>query len=199
MSDQDLHTAVRALQIGNKVRELREKKRYTLQELSSRTGLSKALLSQIENNRVIPPIATLLRLAKALDVSLSYFFQEEVKGRSIYLTRANERLRVDRRQHHREGEVNYIYEALETQKHDKHMEPFYVEFPAMNVEDMVFTSHEGEEFVYVLDGNIEFRTASTVIVLNPGDSLYFDAAQGHAFRSLGEDVAKAVIVVWNKP
>ncbi|MGC8719775.1 MAG: helix-turn-helix domain-containing protein [Thermodesulforhabdaceae bacterium] len=199
MSDQELQTAVRALQIGNKVRELREKKRYTLQELSSRTGLSKALLSQIENNRVIPPIATLLRLAKALDVSLSYFFQDEVKGRSVYVTRANERLRVDRRQHHREGEVNYIYEALETQKHDKHMEPFYVEFPPMDPESMVFTSHEGEEFVYVLDGTIEFRTANTIIVLNPGDSLYFDAAQGHAFRSLGEDVAKAVIVVWNKP
>lgn len=199
MSDQELQTAVRALQIGNKIRELREKKRYTLQELSSKTGLSKALLSQIENNRVIPPIATLLRLAKALDVSLSYFFQDEVKGRSVYVTRANERLRVDRRQHHKEGEVNYIYEALETQKHDKHMEPFYVEFPPMDVEDLVFTSHEGEEFVYVLDGVIEFRTANTVLILNPGDSLYFDATQGHAFRSLREDTSKAVIVVWNKP
>lgn len=199
MTDQELQIAVKALQIGNKIRELREKKRYTLQELSLKTGLSKALLSQIENNRVIPPIATLLRLAKALDVSLSYFFQEEVKGQSVYVTRANERLRVDRRQHHKEGEVNYIYEALETQKHDKHMEPFYVEFPPMSVEEMVFTSHEGEEFVYVLDGSIEFRTANSIIVLNPGDSLYFDAAQGHAFRSLTEDISKAVIVVWNRP
>lgn len=199
MTDQELQIAVKALQIGNKIRELREKKRYTLQELSLKTGLSKALLSQIENNRVIPPIATLLRLAKALDVSLSYFFQEEVKGQSVYVTRANERLRVDRRQHHKEGEVNYIYEALETQKHDKHMEPFYVEFPPMSVEEMVFTSHEGEEFVYVLDGSIEFRTANSIVILNPGDSLYFDAAQGHAFRSLTEDTSKAVIVVWNKP
>ncbi|MCX7823166.1 MAG: XRE family transcriptional regulator [Syntrophobacterales bacterium] len=199
MSDQELQTAVRALQIGNKIRELREKKRYTLQELSSKTGLSKALLSQIENNRVIPPIATLLRLAKALDVSLSYFFQDEVRGQSVYVTRANERLRVDRRQHHKEGEVNYVYEALETKKHDKHMEPFYVEFPFMDVEEMVFTSHEGEEFVYVLGGTIEFRTANTVIILSTGDSLYFDASQGHAFRSVDENTAKAVIVVWNKP
>ncbi|MEJ5299638.1 MAG: XRE family transcriptional regulator [Thermodesulforhabdaceae bacterium] len=199
MSDQDLQSAVRALQLGNKIRELRDRRRYTLQELSAKTGLSKALLSQIENNRVIPPIATLLRLSKALEVSLSYFFQDEVKGQSIYVTRADERLRVDRRQHHKEGEVNYIYEALETKKHDKHMEPFYVEFPPMDVEEMVFTSHEGEEFVYVLDGTIEFRTANTTIILKSGDSLYFDAAQGHAFRSLDEDTAKAVIVVWNKP
>jgi transcriptional regulator with XRE-family HTH domain len=199
MADQELQSAVRALQLGNKLRELREKKRYTLQELSLKTGLSKALLSQIENNRVIPPIATLLRLAKALEVSLSYFFQDEVKGKSVYVTRANERLRVDRRQHHKEGEVNYIYEALETQKHDKHMEPFYVEFPPMDVGEMMFTSHEGEEFVYVLEGTIEFRTANATIILNPGDSLYFDASQGHAFRSLDKNTSKAVIVVWNKP
>ncbi len=190
---------MKALQIGSKVRDLRERRHYTLQELSVKTGLSKALLSQIENNRVIPPIATLLRLAKALEVGLSYFFQDEVKGQSVYITRSNERLRVDRRTHHREGEVNYVYEALETRKHDKHMGPFYVEFPAMREEEMVFTSHEGEEFVYVLDGTIEFRTTHMAVVLNQGDSVYFESNQGHAFRSVGTETARAVIVVWNKP
>ncbi len=199
MDTEDLSIAVKALQIGSKVRELREKKRYTLQELSAKTGLSKALLSQIENNRVIPPVATLLRLARALDASLSYFFQDEVKGKAVYVTRVNERVKVTRRAHHKDGEVSYTYEILETRKHDKHMEPFYVEFPPMDVNDMVFTSHDGEEFVYVLEGTIEFRTYDETIALNPGDCVYFDASKGHAFRSLGNGPAKAVIVVWNKP
>ncbi|SFN03602.1 helix-turn-helix domain-containing protein [Thermodesulforhabdus norvegica] len=198
MDREDLTLAVRALQIGNKVRELREKQHYTLQDLSAKTGLSKALLSQIENNRVIPPIATLLRLAKALNVGLSYFFQDEVKGETVYITRLNERIRVDRRAHHREGEVDYVYEALETKKHDKHMEPFYVEFPPLETSDMVFTSHEGEEFVYVMEGTLEFRTADRVERLEAGDCIYFDSSQGHSFRSLEDRPAKAIVVVWTK-
>lgn len=198
MDREDLTLAVRALQIGNKIRELREKQNYTLQDLSTKTGLSKALLSQIENNRVIPPIATLLRLAKALNVGLSYFFQDEVKGESVYITRLNERIRVDRRAHHREGEVDYVYEALETKKHDKHMEPFYVEFPPLDAGEMVFTSHEGEEFVYVMEGTLEFRTADRVERLEAGDCVYFDSSQGHSFRSLGDRPAKAIVVVWTK-
>ncbi len=198
MDRQDVTLAVKALQIGGKIRELREKQHYTLQDLSAKTGLSKALLSQIENNRVIPPIATLLRLAKALNVSLSYFFQDEVRGESIYITRVNERIRVDRRSHHREGEVDYVYEALETKKHDKHMEPFYVEFPPLETHEMVFTSHDGEEFVYVMEGTLEFRTADRVEQLNPGDCVYFDSSQSHSFRSLSEKPAKAIVMVWNK-
>ncbi len=198
MDRQDVTLAVKALQIGSKIRELREKQHYTLQDLSAKTGLSKALLSQIENNRVIPPIATLLRLARALNVSLSYFFQDEVKGESVYITRVHERIRVDRRSHHKEGEVDYVYEALETKKHDKHMEPFYVEFPPLETDEMVFTSHDGEEFVYVMEGSLEFRTADRVEQLNPGDCIYFDSSQSHSFRSLDDKPARAIVMVWNK-
>ncbi|MBW1975624.1 MAG: helix-turn-helix transcriptional regulator [Deltaproteobacteria bacterium] len=198
MNRDDVTLAVKALQIGSKVRELREKHRYTLQDLATKTGLSKALLSQIENNKVVPPIATLLRLARALNVGLSYFFQDEVRGETVYVTRVSDRIRVDRRAHHREGEVDYVYEALETKKHDKHMEPFYVEFPCLETNEMVFTSHEGEEFVYLMEGKLEFRTADRVVHLNPGDCIYFDSSQGHSFRSLGNSPAKALVIVWNK-
>lgn len=198
MDKENVTLAVKALQIGSKIRDLRERHRYTLQDLSAKTRLSKALLSQIENDRVIPPIATLLRLAKALNVGLSYFFQDEVKGETVYITRLKERIRVDRRVHHHEGEVDYVYEALETKKHDKHMEPFYVEFPVLEAGEMVFTSHEGEEFVYVMEGILEFRTADRVERLYPGDCIYFDSSYGHSFRSLEDSPAKAVVVVWHK-
>ena len=73
-SQEDISLDVKALKLGHKVRELRQKKRYTLQDVAAKTGLSKPFLSQIENDHVVPPVATLLKLARAFNVGLAYFF-----------------------------------------------------------------------------------------------------------------------------
>ena len=197
--DQEISLAVKALKIGNKVRELRQKNRYTLQDLAAKTGLSKPFLSQIENHHVVPPVATLLKLARALNVNMGYFFQDEQSSEKISVTRQNERVRIERRPHHQKGEVNYIYEALETKKSNKHMEPFLVEFRDQDTGEMVFVSHEGEEFVYLLDGKLEFRTIDRVEILEPGDSIYFESDLSHSFRCLSEQPARAMVVVWTGP
>src|SRR5512147_290049 len=140
--DKDISLAVRAFKIGNKVRELRRKNRYTLQDLAAKTGLSKPFLSQIENDHVVPPVATLLKLARALNVGMAHFFQDEMSTEKISVTRSQERSWVERRPHQEKGEVNYRYESLETKKQDKHMEPFLVEFGNSETSEMVFMSHE---------------------------------------------------------
>ena len=195
-SQDDISLEVKALKIGSKVRELRQKKHYTLQDVAAKTGLSKPFLSQIENHHVVPPVATLLKLARAFDVGLAYFFQDEVGVDRIAITRRAERVRVERRPHHRKGEVNYIYEALDTKKANKHMEPFLVEFPVQDTSEMIFMNHEGEEFLHVLEGTLEFRTIDRVEVLEPGDSIYFESELSHSFRCLGEKPARALVVVW---
>jgi transcriptional regulator with XRE-family HTH domain len=193
----DISLEVKALKIGSKVRELRQKKHYTLQDVAAKTGLSKPFLSQIENDHVVPPVATLLKLARAFDIGLAYFFQDEVGIDRIAITRSYERLRVERRPHHRKGEVNYIYEALDTKKTNKHMEPFLVEFPVQDTSEMIFMNHDGEEFLHVLEGTLEFRSIDRVEVLEPGDSIYFESELSHSFRCLGEKPAKAIVVVWS--
>ncbi len=195
-SQDDISLEVKALKIGSKVRELRQKKHYTLQDVAAKTGLSKPFLSQIENDHVVPPVATLLKLARAFDVGLAYFFQDEVGIDRISITRRDERVRVEKRPHHRKGEVNYIYEALDTKKANKHMEPFLVEFPVQDTSEMIFMNHEGEEFLHVLEGNLEFRSIDRVEVLEPGDSIYFESDLSHSFRCLGEKPARAIVVVW---
>lgn len=197
--DQEISLAVKALKIGSKVRELRQKNRYTLQDLAAKTGLSKPFLSQIENHHVVPPVATLLKLARALNVNMGHFFQDEQSSEKISVTRQNERVRIERRPHHQKGEVNYIYEALETKKSNKHMEPFLVEFRDQDTSEMVFVSHEGEEFVYLLDGKLEFRTIDRVEILEPGDSIYFESDLSHSFRCVSEQPARAMVVVWTGP
>jgi transcriptional regulator with XRE-family HTH domain len=196
-SQDDISLEVKALKIGSKVRELRQKKHYTLQDVAAKTGLSKPFLSQIENDHVVPPVATLLKLARAFDVGLAYFFQDEVGIDRIAITRLDERVRVERRPHHRKGEVNYIYEALDTKKTNKHMEPFLVEFPVQDTSEMIFMNHEGEEFLHVLEGTLEFRSIDRVEVLGPGDSIYFESELSHSFRCLGEKPARAIVVVWS--
>lgn len=196
-SQDDISLEVKALKIGSKVRELRQKKHYTLQDVAAKTGLSKPFLSQIENDHVVPPVATLLKLARAFEVGLAYFFQDEVGIDRIAITRRDERVRVERRPHHRKGEVNYIYEALDTKKTNKHMEPFLVEFPVQDTSEMIFMNHEGEEFLHVLEGSLEFRSIDRVEILGPGDSIYFESELSHSFRCLGEKPARAIVVVWS--
>jgi len=153
----------------------------------------------IERGDFIPPVATLLKLAGSLSVGMAYFFEEMDINEKISITRKGERVRIKRRpHHHEEGEVDYIYEALETKKPDKHMEPLLVEFQPVETSDMVFVNHEGEEFLYILEGTVEFRTDDRTEVLEPGDSLYFDSDINHSWRSLKGKTAKALGVIWNK-
>ena len=196
-SRDDIQLGVKALKLGSKIRELRLKKNYTLQDVAAKTGLSKPFLSQIENDHVVPPVATLLKVARAFNVSLAHFFQDEVGSDKIAITRHNERIRVEKRPHHRKGEVNYVYETLETKKTNKQMEPFLVEFPVQDTSEMVFMNHDGEEFLHVLEGTLEFRSVARVEVLESGDSIYFESDLSHSFRCLGEKAARAIVVVWN--
>ncbi len=198
MKDQDFDT-FEGLKIGEKVRLLREKKHLTLQDLAAKTGMTKSVLSEIETDEIVPPVANLLKLSRALGVGMAHFFQEEGAGVKISVTRSTERLKIKSRPHHlHEGEINYVYESLETKKPEKNMEPLFVEFLSMDTSDMVFTSHDGEEFVYVLEGRLEFRTNDRVEMLSPGDTIYFESDVNHSFRGLDGKSAKAVVVVWSK-
>jgi len=161
--------AQEGLKIGQRVKDLRQKQNYTLQDIAAKTGLAKSLLSEVESGEVVPHVSTLLKLAKVLNVGMASFFEDAEISERVSVTRRGERVRIKRRPHHREGEVDYVYESLETRKPGKHMEPFLVEFMPMETTEMVFTSHEGEEFHYVLEGKLEFRTDDRVEVLEPGD------------------------------
>ncbi|MDD5169740.1 MAG: cupin domain-containing protein [Syntrophales bacterium] len=197
MNETDDKSAYEGLRIGAKVRELRERRKLTLQDLAAKTGLAKSVLSEIEEDEMVPPVASLLKLSKALGVGMAHFFQgdEPVK---ISVTRSNERIRIKSRPHHHEGEVNYIYESLETKKSEKKMEPLLVEFLPMDTSEIVFNKHDGEEFSFVLEGKLEFRTDDRVEVLSQGDAIYFDSDLNHSFRALDNSPAKALVIVWSK-
>lgn len=183
-------------ELGQRVCDLRQKRRYTLQDLSAKTGLPRTLLEQLESGDYNPPVADLFKIAKALEVGVAYFFQQQETDAKVVLTRVAERA-PSRRRHQQEGEVGYSYESLETRKSRKLMQPLLVTFDPMEKADMVFVCHEGQECVYLLEGQLEFRTPDEVHALAPGDCLYFESEVPHAFRSLGDFPARALVVVSN--
>jgi transcriptional regulator with XRE-family HTH domain len=196
--DEELDQTYGGLDIGRKVRTLRERQLFTIMDLAAKSGLSRSVLEEIESGEVTPPVGVLLKLSKAMNTGMAYFFQDTAVADKISVTRKDQRLRIRRRPHHHEGEVDYIYESLETGKPDKHMEPLFVEFQPMETGDMIFSTHEGEEFVYLLEGKLEFRSHERTEILAPGDAIYFESDISHAFRGLDNKAAKAIVVVWNR-
>ncbi len=184
------------LNLGQKIKTLRQRRGFSLQQMADQTNLSKPLLSQIESEVVAPPVATLLKISKALGVNIGYFFQAEESGKRAVIVRKDERKQVFRRIHEDASKVGYYYEALAYPKIDKHMEPFLVQFEVKREEDLLFFTHRGEEFVFVLEGQLEFHYEKETFLLESGDSLYFDSSQPHAFRALGRKNALAIDVIY---
>ncbi len=192
----ELEEELRALEIGRNIRKLRMQKGLTLRNISDNTGLSKPLLSQIENDIAAPPIATLLKISRALGVDIGYFFQRNPAPERISVVRRNEQREVMRLIRGQEAKAGYRYESLAHSMPDKQMEPFLVEVEPKSAEELTFYNHRGEEFLYVLSGSMEFRGAEQLIKLGPGDSLYFDSEILHAVRGLGGRKARAIAVIF---
>jgi transcriptional regulator with XRE-family HTH domain len=187
---------VKELNIGSKIKSLREKKRLSIENIAKKTGISSLLLSQIEGEVVTPPIATLLKVSRALDTSIGYFFSEAPSDKRSVIVKKGEGKRLQRRSHEEQGKIGYIYESLAYPKAEKSMEPFLVEFERKEKKDLIFFNHKGEEFLYILEGLLEFNSDEQTCELSPGDSLYFDSDLPHAFRALGKKNARALVIIY---
>jgi transcriptional regulator with XRE-family HTH domain len=193
----NIREEVKELQIGLKVRRLRQHKRLTLQALSDATGLSKPLLSQIENDQVIPPLATLLRISKALNVGLHTFFEEEGDTDKCVLVRADQRRQLRRRHASEQPIPPYIYHSLAYGLRHKHMEPFLVEFEAAEWTEEMKVCHEGEEFLFLLEGELELHFGERVLIMKPGDSVYYDSSEPHGYVARAPGRTQAVAVLYS--
>jgi transcriptional regulator with XRE-family HTH domain len=197
----DIKAQIRELRIGEKIKALRQQKRLTLQELSDMTSLSKPLLSQIENQQVVPPLATLLKISKGLKVGIHFFFEDESNRQKYVLTR-REDVREDEsvpRPAVNDISRPYTYHSLAQGLRHKHMEPFLVEFEKRAWDEKLFFKHEGdEEFLYVTEGELDFHYNNEVIRLRAGDSIYYNSSQPHGWVAVGDDKAKAVAVLYSK-
>ena len=176
--------------IGKRVHSLRSQRGISLQELASRTNLSKSLLSKIENGKVSSPVSTLFVIAKALNTKITYFFSDQDENLPIILVRKNER-----QQFHRvDAQFGYTYEALGYKRKEKLMEPFILYMDKKTARNVTF-SHPGEEILFMLDGSWEFKHGDQTLTLRKGDCIYFDATIPHSGKPIGSKPVKAFMVI----
>ena len=184
------------VQVGEKIKILREDKAVSLKNLSERTGLSAAVLSQIENHLVSPPLGTLIRIAKALDVKPGCFFDQHAE-KSFTIVRKDERKPVSRFASKRGVPYGYSYESLGYDMRDRHMEPFLVTLEPATVGSPKPSSHDGEEFLLVLEGEMEITLGEHSDILQPGDAVYYDSNIPHLVACRGKKKAVLLAVIYS--
>lgn len=186
----------RAVEVGKKIREFREARKMSLQELADNTGYSSALLSQFENHMVSPPLGALVKLSRALGVNMSDFLGESREKHPFVLVRKEEHEVISSVSSRAGVNLGYRYEALGFGMSEHSMEPFIVTLEPVPIKEKHHSVHEGEEFIYVLDGKMRVHLGDDVEVLEPGDSIYFKCTIPHHVTCDGSEPARILAVIY---
>jgi transcriptional regulator with XRE-family HTH domain len=166
--------------VGNKLKILRLAKKLTLRYVADEIGYSPALISQIEHNNVSPPIPTLAKLASFYGVRMSSLFAESDEDIKFEVIRRDERKIISKIVSRAGSSHTYLYESLAFKKQSRKIEVFVVTFSGKIKASNTY-SHGGESFLYVVDGSVVLVQENGRIILNEGDSAYFDASLEHRF------------------
>jgi quercetin dioxygenase-like cupin family protein len=178
-------------EIGGRLRKIREEKGLTIAQLSQLTGFDQEMLTRIESGAVCPQLGTVIKLSKALDSALQRLISDE--GKHLYVvTRQNERKEITRSTTKRGQRAAYTYMSLAPEVKGRHMEPLIVELEAMPDEER--SIHQGDEFIYVLQGEVTLDIGDEHFELSPGDSAYYLSTTPHLLAAKeGKAVVLAVI------
>lgn len=184
--------SIRPYAIAEKLRGLRLRKSMGLAQLAAHTGLSPAMLSRLENGRLLPTLPTLIRIATVFNVGLDYFFTDPRKRHVIALSRREERRKFPADA--RATPVPWHFESLDFRANERKLSGFLAHFHAVSAAKLTPHFHAGVELLYLIEGELEISIGVETFRLGPGDSVYFDSLQKHAYRSLGPGPCTAVVV-----
>ncbi|WP_405496090.1 helix-turn-helix domain-containing protein [Nocardia sp. NBC_00511] len=170
------------------LRSHRRRAGLSLDGLAERTGLTKSYLSKIERGLSTPSIAVAIKIAHVLETDVSQLFSDQPDSSMLAIARAAD--------HPEQDDIAAQYHPIATRIVGKAMQPFIVRpSPESGPADR---EHSGDEFVFVHSGTVEMSLPGSVITLEKGDSLYFDAGTPHRLRSISPERAEVVIVVYDR-
>jgi transcriptional regulator with XRE-family HTH domain len=182
--------------IGAKVAQIRESRKLTLGELAERCQLPFELIEAIESGSMIPSLAPLLKIARVLGVRLGTFL-DDTENVGPVINRKGQLSKAVRFAGNAKASSSELdFHALALDKCGRHMEPFLIDLRSPSENGFAPSSHEGEEFIFVLDGQIEISYGRDLIQLSEGDSIYYDSIVDHHVHAHGDAPARILAVVY---
>ncbi len=181
--------------IGHRIRRIREGLDISREQLAERSSLSLLQVEKIESDELIPSLTPLIRISRALGVRLGTFMDDcESEGPSVF--RGEERASgINFSNESSQSRTAMTYFPLAADKAGRHMEPFVIDI-AGGSDEHILSTHEGEEFIYVLAGEIEIEYGKDVYSLSAGDSIYYDSIVPHHVHAKNGVDAKIIAVVY---
>ena len=164
--------------VGARIRRLREGNSLSLDELSARSGLSPDFLKEVEEDNIYPSLGPLLKIARVLGIRLGTLLDDQISQDPLIMRVANRREELTMLKG-KDKPVALKFHSLGRGKKDRHMEPFYIEILPEPAEDKKLSSHEGEEFIVVLSGEVEIFYGQETCILGQGDSIYYNSVIPH--------------------
>jgi len=176
-----------SVNIGERLRELREARNISMRALAARSGLSANALSMIERGRASPSVSTLYKLADALGISITSFFSSDSERKQVVFLKANERTRM--------SFTRGVFEGLGGEQFVGRVEPFLLTLESNANSGPRSMTHTGHEFVFCLRGELEYQVERQIYQLSAGDSLLFAAQLKHRWKNVGGNVVTALIII----
>ena len=178
---------------GGRIRRIREERGLSIKDLGSRTGIDIAALKRIESSETVPALGQLVRLGRALDMKMGYLISPGI-DKPMTVVPKDERRPVSRYGEAKSMLCGYSYESLAPEKADRFMEPFIVTLVPTEAED--FSTHAGQEFLFVLKGEIKVQVGDRTDFLKTGDAAYYDSVEPHFVGCVGTSPAQIVAVLY---
>ncbi|MCQ2064243.1 MAG: cupin domain-containing protein [Bacteroidaceae bacterium] len=182
--------------VGSKIRSLRESKMMDVEVLAERAQLPVEQIKAIENDGPLPGLAPLIKIARVLGVRLGTFLDDQQGVGAVVSRSSQERESVRFSNHGQEGHENMIYHSLSEGKENRHLEPFVIDILPNENAQYSLSTHEGEEFIYVLDGQVEVNYGKHTYLLEKGDSIYYDSIVKHHVHGFGGAAARILAVIY---
>jgi len=184
--------------VGAKIKGLRETKNLAIEEIAERSGLTVEQIQSIENDQNLPSLGPLIKIARALGVRLGTFMDDNDALGPI-VTRAKDR-EADKSISFSNGATDarkhMEYHPLAQQKAGRHMEPFVIDINPDDSPEFQLSDHEGEEFIYVMEGEVEIVYGKKTYSLKEGDSIFYDSIVKHHVHGAPGKSAKILAVVY---
>ena len=183
--------------IGAKLRQLREAKQMTVEQLAEQSQCHAEQIRQIEGGDLVPSLTPLMEIARALGVRLGTLLDDDpLEGPVVFTSTQSPNVIRFSGKDPEATSSNLDFYSMAAGKKDRHMEPFMIDVKPRSGDAPPLSAHEGEEFIYVLSGAIQINYGKNTFELEAGESIYYDSVVPHDVHARGEENARILAVIY---